>query len=435
LRPVRRRPGATTDMPVTKVLTDGIGEVDLRNFDVYSQRGGYVQLKRAFTEMTPADVADITMKSGLRGRGGAGFPTGRKWSFLPKNGRPRYMVCNCDEAEPGTFKDHMLLEETPHQVLEGILLGTYAIESGHAFIYIRGEFARGYEIFSKAVAEARAAGFIGENLFGTAYSVEVTVQRGAGAYICGEETALINSIEGRRGEPRLKPPFPAVKGLYGEPTVVNNVETLATLPHLLRNGAEWFAKVGPERSPGYKIVSVSGHVRKPGNYEVPLGTPIRELLEIAGGPRDGRTIVAVQPGGGSSACLFEEHLDLGYDFDTMAANGTMLGSGAVVFFDDSTNFVEAALALVRFYAHESCGQCTPCREGGHWLEVTLERILNGGGLDSDIDMLVAVSHQMTGLNLCPLGDSIEPFLASVVKRFEAQFRSYVRSPQREAISA
>jgi NADH-quinone oxidoreductase subunit F len=422
-------------MPVTKVLTDGIGEVDLRNFDVYSQRGGYVQLKRALTEMTPADVADITMKSGLRGRGGAGFPTGRKWSFLPKNGRPRYMVCNCDEAEPGTFKDHMLLEETPHQVLEGILLGTYAIESGHAFIYIRGEFARGYEIFSKAVAEARAAGFIGENLFGTAYSVEVTVQRGAGAYICGEETALINSIEGRRGEPRLKPPFPAVKGLYGEPTVVNNVETLATLPHLLRNGAEWFAKVGPERSPGYKIVSVSGHVRKPGNYEVPLGTPIRELLEIAGGPRDGRTIVAVQPGGGSSACLFEEHLDLGYDFDTMAANGTMLGSGAVVFFDDSTNFVEAALALVRFYAHESCGQCTPCREGGHWLEVTLERILNGGGLDSDIDMLVAVSHQMTGLNLCPLGDSIEPFLASVVKRFEAQFRSYVRSPQREAISA
>ncbi len=422
-------------MPVVKVLTAGIGEVDLCDIDVYRERGGYVQLKRALTEMTPADVADITMKSGLRGRGGAGFPTGRKWSFLPKNGRPRYMVCNCDEAEPGTFKDHMLLEQTPHQVLEGILLGTYAIGSNHAFIYIRGEFERGYHTFVAAVEAARAAGFVGEKLFGTDYSVEVTVQRGAGAYICGEETALINSIEGRRGEPRLKPPFPAVKGLYGEPTVVNNVETLATLPHLLRNGAEWFAKVGPERSPGYKIVSVSGHVTKPGNYEVPLGTPLRELLEIAGGPRAGRTIVAVQPGGGSSACLFEEHLDLGYDFDTMAANGTMLGSGAVVFFDDSTNFVEAALALVRFYAHESCGQCTPCREGGHWLEVTLERILNGGGLDSDIDMLVAVSHQMTGLNLCPLGDSIEPFLASVVKRFEAQFRSYVRSPQREAISA
>ena len=327
----------------------------------------------------------------------------------------------------------MLLEETPHQVLEGILLGTYAIGSQHAFIYIRGEFERGYRIFEQAVADARAAGLLGANVFGSGYSVEVTVQRGAGAYICGEETALINSLEGRRGEPRLKPPFPAVKGLYGEPTVVNNVETLATLPHLLARGAEWFAKVGPERSPGYKIVSVSGHVRKPGNYEVPLGTPLRELLEIAGGPREGRRIVAIQPGGGSSACLFEEHLDLGYDFDTMAANGTMLGSGAIVFFDDSTNFVEAALALVRFYAHESCGQCTPCREGAHWLEVTLERILNGGGLESDIDMLVAVSHQMTGLNLCPLGDSIEPFLASVVKRFESQFRTYVRSAQREAM--
>ena len=212
---------------------------------------------------------------------------------------------------------------------------------------------------------------------------------------------MLNSLEGRRGEPRLKPPFPAIKGLYGEPTVVNNVETLATLPHILRNGADWFAKVGPERSPGYKIVSVSGHVKRPGNYEVPLGTPLRELLEIAGGPRDGRKIVAIQPGGGSSACLFEEHLDLGYDFDTMAKAGTMLGSGAVVFFDETTNFVEAALALVRFYAHESCGQCTPCREGGHWLEVTLNRILAGGGLDSDIDMLLSVSHQMTGHQLVP----------------------------------
>ena len=422
-------------MPVVKVLTEGIGEVDLRDIAVYRGRGGYEQWKRAVTEMTPAEIGDITSKSGLRGRGGAGFPTGRKWSFLPNNGRPRYMVCNCDEAEPGTFKDHMLLEETPHQVLEGILIGSYAIGSHHAFIYIRGEFQRGYEIFMAALTQAREAGFVGENIFGSKYSIEVTVHRGAGAYICGEETALLNSLEGRRGEPRLKPPFPAIKGLYGEPTVVNNVETLATLPHILKNGAEWFTAVGTERSPGYKIVSVSGHVKKPGNYEVPLGTPIRELLELAGGARDGRTIVAVQPGGGSSACLFEEHLDLPYDFDTMAANGTMLGSGAVVFFDDTTDFVEAALALVRFYAHESCGQCTPCREGGHWLEVTLERILHGGGLDSDIDMLVALSHQMTGLNLCPLGDSIEPFLASVVKRFNAQFRAYVKTPEPQKVLA
>jgi len=414
-------------MPVVKVLTEGIGDADLRDIEVYRARGGYEQWKRAVTELERPAIVDIVSKSGLRGRGGAGFPTGRKWSFLPNNGRPRYMVCNSDEAEPGTFKDHMLLEEVPHLVLEGMLIGSYAIGSNHAFIYIRGEFLRGYEIFMKALDEARAAGFVGQKLFGTEYGIEVTVHRGAGAYICGEETALLNSLEGRRGEPRLKPPFPAVKGLYGEPTVVNNVETLATLPAILRNGPEWFAAVGPPRSPGYKIVSVSGHVNKPGNYEVPLGTPLRELLEIAGGPRAGRKIVAIQPGGGSSACLFEEHLDLGYDFDTMAQNGTMLGSGAVVFFDDTTNFVEAALALVRFYAHESCGQCTPCREGGHWLEVTLNRILSGGGLDSDIDMLVSVSHQLTGINLCPLGDSIEPFLASVVKRFEAQFRSYVRT--------
>jgi len=415
-------------MPVTPVLTAGIGEVDLRDIDVYRARGGYVQLERAITEMAPENVASIVADSGLRGRGGAGFPTGRKWSFLPKNDRPRYMVCNCDEAEPGTFKDHMLLEETPHQVLEGILLGAYAIGAKHAFIYIRGEFERGYEIMSETVAQARAAGFVGENLFGTMTSIEFTIHRGAGAYICGEETALLNSLEGRRGEPRLKPPFPAIRGLYGEPTVVNNVETLATIPHLLEHGPQWFASVGTVKSQGYKIVSISGHVEKPGNYEVPLGTPLRELLEIAGGPREGRRIVAIQPGGGSSACLFEEDLDLGYDFESMAEHGTMLGSGAIVYFDDTTNFVEAALALVRFYAHESCGQCTPCREGGHWLEVTLERILAGGGMASDIDMLVSVSHQMTGLNLCPLGDSIEPFLASVVKRFEPQFRAYVKAP-------
>jgi len=422
-------------MPVVKVLTAGIGERNLRDIAVYREGGGYEQWRRAVTELQPAEVADLTSRSGLRGRGGAGFPTGRKWSFLPKNGRPRYMVCNCDEAEPGTFKDHMLLEETPHQVLEGILIGSYAIGSQHAFIYIRGEFAGGYAIFMEALAQARAAGFVGPNVFGSEYGIEVTVHRGAGAYICGEETALLNSLEGKRGEPRLKPPFPAIRGLYGEPTVVNNVETLATLPHILKNGPEWFASVGSPKSPGFKIVSVSGHVRTPGNFEVPLGTPLRELLEIAGGPREGRKIVAIQPGGGSSACLFEEDLDLPYDFETMAEHGTMLGSGAIVFFDDTTNFVEAALSLVRFYAHESCGQCTPCREGGHWLEITLERLIRGGGLHSDIDMLLAVSRQLTGINLCPLGDSIEPFLASAIKRFEAQFRAYVREPAQLAASA
>jgi len=411
------------------VLMKGIGELDLRSIDVYKKQGGYEMLERAVKTMQPTEIVAIVDKSGLRGRGGAGFPTGRKWQFLPDNGEPRYLVCNSDEAEPGTFKDRMLLEETPHQIIEGILIGAYAIRSHHAFIYIRGEFQRGYEIFMQALQQARAAGYVGKGICGSDYDLELTVHRGAGAYICGEETALLNSLEGKRGEPRLKPPFPAVKGLYGKPTVVNNSETLSYLIPILRHGAEWFAAVGTERSKGYKIVSISGHVKKPGNYEVPLGVTLRQLIDdCAGGLRDGRKFMAVQPGGGSSACLFEEHLDLPYDYESMAKNGTMLGSGAMVVFDDTTDFVKAALALVRFFSHESCGQCTPCREGGHWLERMLERILAGEGVSSDVDMLVNVSHQITGLNLCPLGDSIEPFLSSVVKRFEHQFRSYIKTP-------
>jgi NADH-quinone oxidoreductase subunit F len=412
-------------MPVVKVLTAGIGEANLRDIDVYRSRGGYKQLERAIRTLSSADVLEICDKSGLRGRGGAGFPTGRKWSFLPKSDAPRYLVCNCDEAEPGTFKDHQLLEEAPHLVLEGILIGAYGIGCHHAYIYIRGEFKRGYQIFMDALEQARKAGFVGKNLFGTGYDLEVTVHRGAGAYICGEETALLNSLEGKRGEPRLKPPFPAVAGLYGMPTVVNNVETLAYLVPILENGAEWFASVGTERSKGYKIVSISGHVQKPGNYEVPLGTPVRELIEIAGGLRPGRKLMAIQPGGGSSACIFEEHLDLPYDYESMARAGSMLGSAAFCVMDDSTDFVKAAFNLVRFFAHESCGQCTPCREGGHWLETVLHRFVEGRGLQSDLDMLHKVSHQITGLNLCALGDSIEPFLASVLKRFPEQFEARV----------
>jgi NADH-quinone oxidoreductase subunit F len=412
-------------MPVVKVLTEGIGEANLRDIKVYRERGGYKQLARAFKEMKPADVQSMSDKSGLRGRGGAGFPTGKKWAFLPAGVRPRYLVCNCDEAEPGTFKDRMLLEETPHLVLEGILLGAYAIESHHAFIYIRGEFKRGYEIFMETLAQARKAGFVGKNLFGSGFDLELTVHRGAGAYICGEESALLNSLEGKRGEPRLRPPFPAVQGLYAKPTIVNNVETLAYLVPILERGPEWFAAAGTERSKGYKIISISGHVQKPGNYEVALGTPVRELIEIAGGLRPGRTLMAIQPGGGSSACIFEEQLDLPYDYESLAKAGTMLGSGAIVVMDDTTDFVRAAFNLVRFFAHESCGQCTPCREGGHWLERVLHRFLENRGLKSDIEMLARVSHEITGINLCPLGDSIEPFLASVLKRFPEQFEARV----------
>ena len=412
-------------MPVVKVLTEGIGEANLRDINVYKERGGYKQLERAMRTMTPNDVLEICDKSGLRGRGGAGFPTGRKWSFLPANNPMRYLVCNSDEAEPGTFKDHMLLEETPHLVLEGMLIGAYGIGCHHAYMYIRGEFKRGYEIFMQAVDEARKAGYIGKNLFGTGYDLEVTVHRGAGAYICGEETALLNSLEGKRGEPRLKPPFPAVAGLYGMPTVVNNVETLAYLVPIIEKGAAWFAAVGTERSKGYKVVSISGHVQKPGNYEMPVGTPVREVIEIAGGLRPGRKLMAVQPGGGSSACIFEEHLDLPYDYESMQKAGSMMGSGAFLVMDDTTDFVKAAFNLVRFFAHESCGQCTPCREGGHWLEEVLHRFVEGRGLRSDLDMLRKVSNQITGLNLCALGDSIEPFLASVLNRFPEQFEARV----------
>ena len=412
-------------MPVTKVLTAGIGEADLRDMATYRERGGYAQWERAVRELSPAAVLEAAEKSGLRGRGGAGFPTGRKWQFLPANDKPRYLVCNCDEAEPGTFKDHMLLEQAPHLVLEGILLGAYGINCHHAFIYIRGEFKEGYRIFMEALAQARAAGYVGKNIFGSGYDLEVTVHRGAGAYICGEETGLLNSLEGKRGEPRLKPPFPAVAGLYGMPTVVNNVETLAYLVPILERGPQWFAAAGTERSKGYKIVSISGHVRKPGNYEVALGTTIRELIEIAGGLRPGRTFMAVQPGGGSSACIFEEHLDWPYDYESMAKAGSMLGSGAFTVFDDSTDFVKAAFNLVRFYAHESCGQCTPCREGGSWLERVLHRFVEGRGLHSDLAMIRRVGTTITGLNLCALGDSIEPFLMSVLNRFPDQFEARV----------
>jgi NADH-quinone oxidoreductase subunit F len=419
-------------VPVAKILTSGIGEANLREIDVYRARGGYVQWQRALRELQPKDVLDAADKSGLRGRGGAGFPTGRKWSFLPSDRNLRYLVCNCDEAEPGTFKDHMLLEETPHLVIEGMLLGSYAIAAHHAFVYIRGEFKRGYDIFCAALEQARAAGLVGTNILGSGYDLEITAHRGAGAYICGEETALLNSLEGRRGEPRLKPPFPAIKGLYGQPTVVNNVETLAYLVPILERGPQWFAAAGTERSKGYKIVSISGHVQRPGNYEVALGTTVRELIEIAGGLRPGRRLAAVQPGGGSSACIFEEHLDLPYDYESMAKAGSMLGCGAFVVFDDTTDFVRAAHNLVRFFAHESCGQCTPCREGGHWMERVLERLVHHRGVPGDYEMLLRVAHTITGINLCPLGDSIEPFLRSVLLRFPEQFQSRI---MKEAVTA
>jgi len=409
------------------VLMRGIGERDLTDIETYKQLGGFGALEKALRQMTPEAVMNEVSGSNLRGRGGAGFPTGKKWSFLPKDGRPRYLVCNSDEAEPGTFKDRMLLEKTPFQIIEGLLISAYAINAAQIFMYIRGEFLEGYRTFRRAVEAAALQGYVGKRILGTDFSMDIIVHRGAGAYICGEETAMLESLEGKRGEPRLKPPFPANAGLYGMPTVVNNVETACCVPHIVERGARWFASIGPEKCPGPKIISVSGHVNRPGNYEVAMGIPARELIEeYAGGLFPGRRLKAIQPGGGSSAAIFEEDLDTGIDFDSLAAKRTMLGSGGFVVMDDTTCLVRASQTLARFFEHESCGQCTPCREGGQWVARMVSRLEAGEGSDNDIRILNTINNTITGTNLCPLGDSIMPFLASVLKRFPAEFAAHVK---------
>jgi NADH-quinone oxidoreductase subunit F len=408
------------------VLLRGIGQLDLTDIENYKQLGGFASLEKTLREMTPEAVQNEVSASNLRGRGGAGFPTGKKWSFLPKDGRPRYLVCNCDEAEPGTFKDHLLLEQAPFQIIEGLLISAYAISAAQIFMYIRGEFLEGHRIFKRAVEAAALQGYLGKRILGTDFSMDIVVHRGAGAYICGEETAMLESIEGKRGEPRLKPPFPANAGLYGMPTVVNNVETVSCVPHIIERGARWFASIGPEKCPGPKIISVSGHVVRPGNYEVPMGIPARALIEeYAGGLFPGRRLKAIQPGGGSSAAIFEEDLDTGIDFDSLAAKRTMLGSGGFVVMDDTTCMVRAAQTLVRFFEHESCGQCTPCREGGQWVARMVSRLEAGEGSENDLRVLTTINNTITGTNLCPLGDSIMPFLSSVLKRFPEEFAAHV----------
>ncbi|BAS28942.1 NADH-quinone oxidoreductase subunit NuoF [Limnochorda pilosa] len=415
-------------MAFDPVLTRGVGELDLREIDVYRRQGGYQALERAMRDLDPAGVAKAVTDSGLRGRGGAGFPAGKKWSFLPDDGRPRYLVCNADESEPGTFKDRMLVEKHPHQLIEGIVLSSYAVGAARAFIYIRGEFLEGYQVLLRALAQARQAGYVGPNILGSGFNLEIVVHRGAGAYICGEETGLLSSLQGGRGEPRLKPPFPAVAGLYGMPTVVNNVETLSCVPHIVRRGPEWFRSMGTEGSPGPKIFSVSGQVVRPGNYELPLGVTLEELVfEHAGGLRPGRRLKAVLPGGGSSPALTAEHLKVPMDFDSVAQAGSMLGSAAVIVLDDSTCIVKAAYVLARFYAGESCGQCTPCREGTSWLARVLGRIESGGGRPSDIDLLKSVPPHMEGRTICPFSDASVGFVKSTLKYFEDEYLAHIES--------
>ncbi|MDA8192519.1 MAG: NADH-quinone oxidoreductase subunit NuoF [Thermaerobacter sp.] len=399
---------------------------DIDQLAVYEAHDGYQALRQALSQGNPQDIVDVVKNSGLRGRGGAGFPTGVKWGFLPKDGRRRYLVVNSDEAEPGTFKDRELIEHNPHQLIEGMIIASYAIGAHEAYIYCRGEFLTGYEQLTRAVDEAYARGYLGENILDSGFELDIRVYRGAGAYICGEESALLESLEGRRGNPRLKPPFPAIAGLYGMPTIVNNVETIVNVPPLITFGAQWYRSMGTDKSPGLKVMSVSGRVKRPGNYEIPLATPLRTLIEdYAGGMLAGRTVKAVIPGGSSVPLLTAAQLDTPIDYEAMMAAGTMLGSGGCIVLDDSVCMVSAAHRLVKFYREESCGKCTPCREGTYWMTDVLGRIDAGDGEERDLEVLLDIADNMAGKCFCPLGDASLGFMVSAVTHFRAEFERHV----------
>ena len=411
-------------MPETRLLFRHIDEPGLASIDVYRRLGGYTSLERALREMEPEELLGTLEESGLRGRGGAGFSMGKKASFLPRGEMDKFLCCNADESEPGTFKDRELMQKNPHQLIEGIVIAAIAAGTGRAFIFIRGEYAEVADILDRAVEEGYRAGYLGENVLGSGHRVELVVHRGAGAYICGEETALLDSLEGKRGNPRLKPPFPAIQGLYGGPTLINNVETLANVPHIVAHGAEWFKGFGTEQSPGTKVVSISGCVQRPGNYEVELGIPTRELVYgLAEGPPEGREVKAWFPGGSSAPVLTAAELDLPYSFEAMAEAGSMLGSGAIIVADDSVSIPELALRTARFYQHESCGKCTPCREGTNWTVKVLERLNAGEGTPMDIDVIASVQENIIGNCLCVLGDSMAMPVGSMVAKFRPEFEA------------
>jgi NADH-quinone oxidoreductase subunit F len=398
----------------------------------YERAGGYQALRKILGKVAPAEVTETVKKSGLRGRGGAGFPTGIKWGFLPKDYQgPKYLCCNADESEPGTFKDRQLIERDPHQMIEGMLIACYAIGAETAYIYIRGEFVLGAEILDRALAEARAAGYVGRDILGTGSSIDIWVHRGAGAYICGEETALLESLEGKRGLPRVKPPFPATHGLYNKPTVVNNVETLANLPHILNRGAEWFAAIGsPPKSSGTRIFCVSGHVKRAGNFEVPMGTTLRELIfEHAGGMRSDKPLKAIIPGGASAPFFTPEHLDVKLDFESVAQAGSMLGSGGVTVMEEGTSMVWAALRLMEFFYHESCGKCTPCREGSSWLVQAMRRIIDGRGRKSDLETLVELCQNIAGRTVCAFGDAEVSPIMSTLKYWRHEYEQLIEAAE------
>jgi NADH-quinone oxidoreductase subunit F len=412
-------------MTTEALLFKDIDEPGLNKLDVYSRRGGYKSLRKALAT-APEEVLAQLEASGLRGRGGAGFAMGKKVSFLPKGSIDKYLVCNADESEPGTFKDRELMQKSPHMLIEGIAIASYAAGATRSFIYIRGEYVHQADMLDAALAEARAAGYVGEDILGSGHSLSLVVHRGAGAYICGEETGLLDSLEGKRGNPRLKPPFPANQGLYQGPTLINNVETLATVPTIIAMGGEQYSKLGTDTSKGTKLVSVSGHVQRPGNYEIELGTPSREIIYgLAGGPPEGREVKCWFPGGSSSPVLKKEDLDLPYDFDSMAKAGSMLGSGAIIVVDDSTPILDVALKVAKFYRHESCGKCTPCREGTNWTVKMLERIDAGTATPMDIEIMASVQEHIIGNCLCVLGDAMAMPIGSMIAKFREEFEEHI----------
>jgi NADH-quinone oxidoreductase subunit F len=415
-----------------RVISAAFGDPRARTLEGALGRGRYEGLRKAL-QMTPEQLVDLVKASGLRGRGGAGFPTGVKWSFMPKEKKKaHYLCCNADESEPGTFKDRELMRWDPHQLVEGCLIACHAIRAEHAYIYCRGEFFEASQVLAKAVEDAYAGGFCGEDLMGSGRTIDVTVHVGAGAYICGEETGLMNSLEGRRGQPRVKPPFPAAVGVFGMPTTVNNVETLCAVPHIVVNGADWYRQWGSEKSPGTKLFCVSGHVAKPGNYELPLGFPMMDLIEdVCGGMSGGRKLKAVIPGGSSVPLLNAEECErCALDYEGVAAVGSMLGCASVIVMDETADIVKQVRRMAQFYAHESCGQCTPCREGASWVTKILRRIEDGRGTEEDLDTLMEVTTQMVGTTICVLSDSVAAPVQSSIQKFREEYLALIRRGER-----
>jgi NADH-quinone oxidoreductase subunit F len=419
-----------------RVLSKYFGDPAQRRLATYVERGGYKALRKAF-EMGPDAVIDEVKASGLRGRGGAGFPAGVKWSFMPKQPtKPHYLLCNADESEPGTFKDRELMRWDPHQLIEGILIASYAIRAKHAYIYCRGEFFEATQVLAKAVEDAYEKGYAGADIMGSGNHIDITVHVGAGAYICGEETGLMNSLEGRRGQPRVKPPFPAAVGAFGMPSTVNNVETLSAVPHIVTHGGQWYRQWGTEKSPGTKLFCVSGHVNKPGNYELPLGFPLMELIEdVCGGMRGEKALKAVIPGGSSVPLLNAEECGrCNLDYEGVQAVGSMLGCASVIVMDEDTDIVKQVRRMVQFYAHESCGQCTPCREGTAWMTRVLLRIEEGRGMEEDLDTLLEMSRQMTGTTICVLSDSAAAPVVSSIQKFKDEYLALIRRGERVGVA-